>query len=77
VIVYTLLPVANSHHSLYDENFPAPMSGTINELGKNCAMTILNDLDLRQLEAFSAVISAGSVTAAAKRSIARSRRCRV
>ncbi|PLR25350.1 LysR family transcriptional regulator [Pantoea endophytica] len=42
------------------------MSGTINELGKNCAMTILNDLDLRQLEAFSAVISAGSITAAAK-----------
>lgn len=29
-------------------------------------MTPLNDLDLRQLEAFSAVISAGSVTAAAK-----------
>jgi DNA-binding transcriptional LysR family regulator len=29
-------------------------------------MTLLNDLDLRQLEAFSAVISAGSVTAAAK-----------
>ena len=29
-------------------------------------MVILNDLDLRQLEAFSAVISAGSVTAAAK-----------
>ena len=29
-------------------------------------MTSLNDLDLRQLEAFSAVISSGSVTAAAK-----------
>lgn len=29
-------------------------------------MVILNELDLRQLEAFSAVISAGSVTAAAK-----------
>lgn len=29
-------------------------------------MVILNDLDLRQLEAFSAVISAGSITAAAK-----------
>lgn len=29
-------------------------------------MTSLNDLDLRQLEAFSTVISAGSVTAAAK-----------
>lgn len=29
-------------------------------------MTLLNDLDLRQLEAFAAVISAGSVTAAAK-----------
>ncbi|WP_330873452.1 LysR family transcriptional regulator [Rouxiella chamberiensis] len=29
-------------------------------------MTSLSDLDLRQLEAFSAVISSGSVTAAAK-----------
>jgi len=30
-------------------------------------MAILNDLDLRQLEAFSAVIASGSVTAAAKK----------
>lgn len=40
--------------------------GIISELGITGRMAMLHDLDLKQLEAFAAVISAGSVTAAAK-----------
>lgn len=42
------------------------LSGLIKQLGTVYRMTTLHDLDLKQLEAFSSVISAGSVTAAAK-----------